>query len=69
MKKTIDESIDEIIARMKTIRALVEADYPLSWDYWDEFYDLVEELKKLDPQNPELQIGIHGRPYSAGLKD
>ena len=59
MKKTINE----IIARMKTIRALVEADYPLSWQYWDEFYDLVEKLKKLDPQNSELQIGIHGKPY------
>jgi len=65
----MQKTIDEIIARMKTIRALVEADYPLSWQYWDEFYDLVEELKKLDPKNSELQIGIHGRPYSASLKD
>jgi len=65
----MQKTINEIIKRMKIIRALVEADYPLSWDYWDEFYDLVEELKKLDPKNPELEIGIHDRPYSAGLKD
>jgi hypothetical protein len=65
----MQKTIDEIIKRMKIIRALVEADYPLSWQYggfyrnWDEFYNLVEELKKLDPNNPELQIGIHGKPY------
>ena len=76
------KSIDEIIARMKVIREIVEIDrkkahdYSLgeynrtkAHDYFGEYHDLKNELSILDPNNPELQIGIHGKPFGAGLKD
>ena len=63
------KSIDEIIARMKTIREMVKTNKDLAQDYWFEYHELEVILKSLDPLNPELNIGIHDKPYFAGLKD
>jgi hypothetical protein len=63
------KSIDEIIARMKTIREMVEADGTKAHDYFGEYYELETDLRILDHNNPELNIGIHGKPFGAGLKD
>ena len=66
---TMVKTIDEIIARMKTIRDIVKADDTKANDYWREYHELETDLRKLDPYNSELNIGIHGKPYFAGLKD
>ena len=63
------KSIDEIIARMKTIREMVKTNKDLAHDYWFEYHELEVILKSLDLLNPELNIGIHDKPYFAGLKD
>lgn len=76
------KTTDEIIARMKVIREIVEIDrkkahdYSLGeynptkgHDYFGEYYGLQTDLRILDPNNHELQIGIHGKPFGAGLKD
>ena len=64
-KKTIDETI----AKMKVIRNIVKATDTLAKSYFREYYELETNLRILDPNNPELNIGIHGKPYFAGLKD
>ena len=74
------KTIDEIIARMKVIRDIVKLDsskdkgyfreyYDQVKDYFREYYELDTDLRILDPNNPELNIGIHNKPYFAGLKD
>ena len=64
-KKTIDETI----AKMKVIRNIVKAADTLTKSYFREYYELETNLRILDSNNPELNIGIHGKPYFAGLKD
>ena len=63
------KTIDEIITRMKVIRDIVKADDTLAKSYFREYYELETNLRILDSNNPELNIGIHGKPYFAGLKD
>ena len=63
------KSIDEIIARMKTKREMVEADETKAHDYFGEYYELETDLRILDHNNSELNIGIHGKLFGAGLKD
>ena len=63
------KTIDEIIARMKVIRDIVKLDSSKDKDYFREYYELETNLRILDSNNPELNIGIHGKPYFAGLSD
>jgi len=63
------KTIDEIITRMKVIRNIVKATDTLAKSYFREYYELETNLRILDPNNPELNIGIHGLPYFAGLRD
>ena len=63
------KTIDEIIARMKVIRDIVKLDSSKDKDYFREYYELETNLRILDPNNPELNIGIHNKPYFAGLSD
>ena len=63
------KTIDEIIARMKVIRDIVKLDSSKDKDYFREYYELETNLRILDLNNPELNIGIHGKPYFAGLSD
>ena len=63
------KTIDEIIARMKVIRDIVKLDSSKDKDYFREYYELETNLRILDPNNPELNIGIHGKPYFAGLSN
>ena len=63
------KTIDEIIARIKVIRDIVKLDSSKDKYYFREYYELETNLRILDPENPELNIGIHGKPYFAGLKD
>ena len=63
------KTIDEIITRMKVIRDIVKLDSSKDKDYFREYYELETDLRILDPNNPELNIGIHNKPYFAGLKD
>ena len=63
------KTIDEIITRMKVIRDIVKNDDSKAHDYFSEFYLLDSSLRILDPENPELEIGIHGKPYMGSLKD
>jgi hypothetical protein len=65
----MEKSVEEIIARRKVIREIVEADGAKAHDYLSEYYELSCDLNILDPNNEELQIGIHGKPFGAGLKD
>ena len=65
----IKKTIDEMIARMKVIRDIVKLDSSKDKDYFREYYELETNLRILDPKNPELNIGIHNKPYFAGLKD
>ena len=65
----IKKTIDEMIARMKVIRDIVKLDSSKDKDYFREYYELETNLRILDPNNPELNIGIHGKPYFAGLKN
>ena len=62
------KTIDEIITRMKVIRDIVKLDSSKDKDYFSEFYLLDSSLRILDPENPELNIGIHGIPYLGSLK-
>jgi hypothetical protein len=61
--------IHEIIGRMKTIREIVRVDGTKAHDYLSEYYELSCDLNILDPNNEELQIGIHNKPFGAGLAD
>jgi len=63
------KTIDEIITRMKVIRDIVKLDSSKDKDYFREYYELETNLRILDPNNPELNIGIHNKPYFAGLKN
>ena len=63
------KTIDEIIARMKVIRDIVKLDSSKDKDYFREYYELETNLRILDPNNPELNIGIHNKPYFAGLSN
>ena len=63
------KTIDEIITRMKVIRDIVKLDSSKDKDYFREYYELETNLRILDSNNPELNIGIHGLPYFAGLSD
>ena len=63
------KTIDETIARMKVIRDIVKLDSSKDKDYFREYYELETNLRILDPNNPELNIGIHNKPYFAGLSD
>jgi len=63
------KTIDEIITRMKVIRDIVKLDSSKDKDYFREYYELETNLRILDSNNPELNIGIHGKPYFAGLSD
>ena len=63
------KTIDEIITRMKVIRDIVKLDSSKDKDYFREYYELETNLRILDPNNPELNIGIHNKPYFAGLSD
>ena len=63
------KTIDEMIARMKVIRDIVKLDSSKDKDYFREYYELETNLRILDPNNPELNIGIHNKPYFAGLSD
>ena len=63
------KTIDEMIARMKVIRDIVKLDSSKDKDYFREYYELETNLRILDSNNPELNIGIHGLPYFAGLSD
>jgi hypothetical protein len=63
------QTVEEIISRLKEIRDIVEANPSKTHEYFRKYYELMCDLSILDPKNSELQIGIHGRPYSAGLKD
>ena len=63
------KTIDEIITRMKVIRNIVKLDSSKDKDYFREYYELETNLRILDPNNPELNIGIHNKPYFAGLSD
>ena len=63
------KTIDEIIARMKVIRDIVKLDNSKDKDYFREYYELETNLRILDPNNPELNIGIHNKPYFAGLSN
>ena len=63
------ESVEEIIGRMKEIREVVKADGTKSFENFGLYHELQKSLKVLDPLNPELNIGIHGLQYCAGLKD
>ena len=63
------KTIDEIIARMKVIRDIVKLDSSKDKDYFREYYELETNLRILDSNNPELNIGIHNKPYFAGLSD
>ena len=63
------KTIDEMIARMKVIRDIVKLDSSKDKDYFREYYELETNLRILDPHNSELNIGIHGLPYFAGLRD
>ena len=65
----IKKTIDEMIARMKVIRDIVKLDNSKDKDYFREYYELETNLRILDPNNPELNIGIHNKPYFAGLSD
>ena len=65
----IKKTIDEIIARMKAIRDIVKLDSSKDKDYFREYYELETNLRILDPHNSELNIGIHDKPYFAGLSD
>ena len=60
---------EEIIAQLKAIREEVKGNYDLANMKWREYYSLQKKLQKLDPENPELKLGIHGLPYFAGLKN
>ena len=63
------KTIDEMITRMKVIRDIVKLDSSKDKDYFREYYELETNLRILDSNNPELNIGIHGKPYFAGLSD
>jgi len=63
------KTIDEIITRMKVIRDIVKLDSSKDKDYFREYYELETDLRILDPHNPELNIGIHNKPYFSGLSD
>jgi hypothetical protein len=63
------QTIEEIIARLKVIRKIVEANPSKAHEYFTKYYELSCDLNILDPNNEELQIGIHGKPFGAGLKD
>ena len=63
------KTIDEMIARMKVIRDIVKLDSLKDKDYFREYYELETNLRILDPNNPELNIGIHNKPYMGSLKD
>ena len=63
------KTIDEIITRIKVIRDIVKLDSSKDKDYFREYYELETNLRILDPNNPELNIGIHNKPYFAGLSD
>ena len=63
------KTIDEIIVRMKVIRDIVKLDSSKDKDYFREYYELETNLRILDSNNPELNIGIHNKPYFAGLSD
>ena len=63
------KTIDEIITRMKVIRDIVKLDSSKDKDYFREYYELETDLIILDPHNSELNIGIHNKPYFAGLKN
>ena len=65
----IKKTIDEIITRMKVIRDIVKLDSSKDKDYFREYYELETNLRLLDSNNPELNIGIHNKPYFAGLKN
>ena len=49
---------DKIVERLKALRALYSAKE--SYDLLKEYWKLIEELKTLDPGNPEGNKGIHG---------
>ena len=63
------KTIDETIARMKVIRDIVKLDSSKDKDYFREYYELETNLRILDSNNPELNIGIHNKPYFAGLSN
>lgn len=65
----MQRSVEEIIARRKVIRDIVEADKTKAHDYLGEYYELSCDLNILDHDNPDLQLGIHNKPFGAGLKD
>ena len=65
----IKKTIDEIITKMKVIRNIVKATDTLAKSCFREYYELETNLRILDSNNPELNIGIHGLPYFAGLKN
>lgn len=60
---------EEIIARMRAIREEVKGDFDLARRKWSEYRSFEKKLMEMDPENPELKIGIHGLPYFAGMKD
>ena len=55
--------IKSIIDRMGKIRDLVRDDVIKGNSYWSEYHRLQNELQRLDPNNKELEISIHGKPF------
>jgi len=61
--------IRNIIKKRKELREKVKATPEEKDELWSEYKTLGKELERLDPFNPDLQIGILGKSFFAGLAD
>ena len=66
---TLRAKIQTLVKRIKAVRAEVKKDPEKARKFWNRMYTAQKQLEKLDPYNRELDYGIYGLPFDAGLVD
>ena len=65
----IIERIDHLKRSLMVIRIMVKDTPEIRGEWWPQYHKDQKELAQLSPFDPEVDIGILGKPYFAGLAD